>query len=727
VADLYEQAQSFREQLLSGDRRTAAVMIRSYGTAYASIDREIDRIRMRIFDLRQQGVEKERFAPLLYQEKRVQALRDKTLAEIGKFAQRSDIVVGGAVGEAVIAGSQDAQRLMQTTIPEGIAVAPATIEGQPVTAFSPDEVGLRTGALEQLTGVIQPGQPVASLFQSLGPEAANTVTDALISGLALGKNPQEIARMMRDALGGNLTRALTIARTETLRAYREASRAEYLANQDVVDGWIWVSAASERTCASCWAQHGSEHPLDEVMATHPRCRCSMVPKTKTWEQLGFGRTPESVKIPQGSSLFAKLPVEQQQKILGPSKFTAYRGKKIALSDLVARRQSPVWGPSTSEASLRQALANAEARKASRPVRQPRPKPVQVEEATGGSYLDEIKRTVGSRNQWGLSQSQIDALEPAKVRQETGKQPGPQLRAELSIRDTQIRDDLIENQVPQIERVGEIIDQELERRLATAPIPSDQDIAALRQAVEEARDRTMQRVGPDITMADKERWRQEWLEARRALSEARNAPALARRRILTEIIAEIRGEQPTKIKIKSTSQMASLVRDASGLLPRSWIDRMQEVARGMRVRKTQRGYFSEGERTIAVSKRRSVGEKDGFTVALHELGHWAEWRVPGLKELQAAWYRKRTIGEEPRKLRELTGNRSYGADEVAREDKFADPYTGRFYWDYQLPSKSNYEILTMTLEALFATDVDWAETLRKDPGTARFVLGMLALL
>lgn len=387
MADLYEEAQKFRDQLLTGDRRTAAVMVRSYSTAYQAIDREIDRIRLRIYDLREKGVKKERFASLLYQEKRVQALQDKTLAEISRFAQRSDIIVGGAVGEAVIAGSTDAKRLMQTTLPEGISVAPATIDGEPVSAFSPEEVGLRTGALEQLTGVIQPGQPVASIFQSLGPEASKSVTDALISGLALGKNPNEIAAMMRQALGGNLTRALTIARTETLRAYREASRAEYLANDDVVDGWIWVSAASGRTCASCWAQHGSEHPLDEVMATHPRCRCSMAPKTKTWQELGFGRTPESVNIPSGSSLFAKLSPEDQRSILGPGKFAAYRGKKIALSDLVARRQSPVWGPSTSEAGLAEALRNAEARKASRPVRQPRPRPVEVEVVPARASVD----------------------------------------------------------------------------------------------------------------------------------------------------------------------------------------------------------------------------------------------------------------------------------------------------------------------------------------------------
>jgi hypothetical protein len=137
VADLYQQAQQFREQLLSGDRRTAGVMVRSYGNAYGAIDQEIDRIRLRIFDLRQKGVEKERFASLLYQEKRVQALQDKTLAEISKFAQRADIIVGGSVGEAVLTGSRD-------------ALTPADVLGESITT----SFGVFPLLAEELPGAI---------------------------------------------------------------------------------------------------------------------------------------------------------------------------------------------------------------------------------------------------------------------------------------------------------------------------------------------------------------------------------------------------------------------------------------------------------------------------------------------------------------------------------------------------------------------------------------------
>jgi len=290
--------------------------------------------------------------------------------------------------------------------------------------------------------------------------------------------------------------------------------------------------------------------------------------------------------------------------------------------------------------------------------------------------------------------------------------------------SRIQDELIEQQLPQIEEVGGVIEAEVERRMLASTMPSEDLIDKLRSDLSIARDN----YAGSLNVL-REEARDQLNAARKAYDEARNADAVARRRIVGEVIAELRGQPSRKIKIRSTSQVAPLVRDASELLPASWIDRMEEAASGMKIRKVDRGFFSEGRKTIAISRTSSVAERPGFSTALHELGHWAEWKIPGLKALQSAWYRKRTIGEEARSLREVTGNRTYGAREITREDKFADPYIGRdYYTQYRDPPLlSNYEILTMTLEALFATDPNWQRTLSSDPATARFVLGMLALL
>lgn len=362
MANLYEQAQAFREALLSGDRRAAAALIRSYGAAYRRLGTELDSVRSAITAARAAGVADADIPSLLYREGRIQVLAEKVRAEITKFAGEADIIVGGAIDVARVQGTEHAAQLLQIALPQGISVSPASTPGAAFQPVVPESIGLASGAVTQATAMTQASAPVGQLLATLGPEAAKSVTDALVSSIAAGKNPNVVAREIRTALGGNLTRALTIARTETLRAYREASRAEYQANADVLRGWIWTADMSNRTCASCWAQHGSVHPLDEVMATHPRCRCSMVPATRSWRELGFGSTPESVKIEEGPAVFRRLPEADQRQILGDAKFRAYKSRQITLPDLVAKRESPVWGPSTSEAGLRAAKDNAAARR-----------------------------------------------------------------------------------------------------------------------------------------------------------------------------------------------------------------------------------------------------------------------------------------------------------------------------------------------------------------------------
>lgn len=363
MANIYEQAQQFRNRLLAGDRSAAASLTRSYGAAYKRIQTDLDSVRSRLQELREQGVPANEWQYLVTREGRLQVLRTRVLDEISTFGQQAQLIIGGAIGKATEQGSEAALAMMDTALPAGIAVSPSTLPGQEPTALIPEEVRLATGAIERVTAATQPAGAITQLLAGLAPAAADSVSDALVSGIALGRNPRQIARDIRDALGGNLTRALTIARTETLRAYREASRAEYNANADVLDGWVWVADLSPRTCSACWAQHGSEHPLDEIMATHPNCRCTMAPLTKPWSELGFGDTPDSVRITPGRDEFKKLPAADKRRILGDQTYAAWRGRQIILDDVVVRKDSPVWGPSASAGNVNAALRNAEARRA----------------------------------------------------------------------------------------------------------------------------------------------------------------------------------------------------------------------------------------------------------------------------------------------------------------------------------------------------------------------------
>jgi hypothetical protein len=115
--------------------------------------------------------------------------------------------------------------------------------------------------------------------------------------------------------------------------------------------------------------HGTVHRLDERFASHPNCRCSPVPITKTWQEIGqelgvdlSGVRETRGEIEPGPQIFAKLPEDQQRAILGPAKFAAYQAGAIGLEDLRGIRRDPRWGMVGYERSLREVLGAKEARR-----------------------------------------------------------------------------------------------------------------------------------------------------------------------------------------------------------------------------------------------------------------------------------------------------------------------------------------------------------------------------
>ena len=95
---------------------------------------------------------------------------------------------------------------------------------------------LPEGAFEAFVGVSGDGAPLGQLLAELGQQSATATKEAIRTGLATGESPVSIANAVRRQAGMPLTRALTISRTEVLRAHREATRLSYAANSNVVKG-----------------------------------------------------------------------------------------------------------------------------------------------------------------------------------------------------------------------------------------------------------------------------------------------------------------------------------------------------------------------------------------------------------------------------------------------------------------------------------------------------------
>jgi len=289
----------------------------------------------------------------LYRAKRLRLLQDQVEAEIGRFADYAGVQITEAQRAAVQMGQQHAEQLALAGL------------GEPPPGVTVTFARLPRDAVTDLVGFLSDGSPLRDLLDELGPEASKAVRDALVAGVATGQNPRVIARQIRQALAGDLVRALTISRTEILRSYRTASLRSYQANSDIMEGWVWHSARDRRTCMSCIAMHGTKHRLDERLDDHVSGRCTAIPLTKSWEAIlgpkGRGIPDARPQIGLGADWFARQPENVQRAMMGPAEYAAWKAGAFDLKDLVGRTRDPRWGTMRAERSLTGILGEQEAK------------------------------------------------------------------------------------------------------------------------------------------------------------------------------------------------------------------------------------------------------------------------------------------------------------------------------------------------------------------------------
>lgn len=111
-----------------------------------------------------------------------------------------------------------------------------------------------------------------------GERFAETCAELVASGIAEGRSTDKIVRDMRDRLGVVKSRAEVIVRTESLRAYNEASNNYYA--QNGVDQVLYYATADDRSCPICAPRGGKIYKRTDIrVPVHPRCRCYLAP----WE------------------------------------------------------------------------------------------------------------------------------------------------------------------------------------------------------------------------------------------------------------------------------------------------------------------------------------------------------------------------------------------------------------------------------------------------------------
>lgn len=329
-----------RARLLKVERNGTSEIVRSYQAVLKDLNRHLAALSERINEARAAGIEVR--PGWLAAERRYHALiaqhEDHTL----NFLRQSLDTIMGTKGQAVTLAKADAPALATA------AMGPAPTSAQAVVGNSFSQ--LPTSQIDYLVRRAADGRPLGELLAEIAPKATEKVKDAMLSGVARGAGVRDIARDVRKASGLAQNRALTIARQETIGAYRAVTSESYRRSPVVTD-WTWYAQLDTRTCAICWAEHGTQHSDEETLDSHVCCRCSQMPRTKSWRDLGIDLPDNRPSIQPGPERFAALSEGDKLAILGRRRLDAYNRGEISLSDMVRDTEHRRWGTGKRKATL----------------------------------------------------------------------------------------------------------------------------------------------------------------------------------------------------------------------------------------------------------------------------------------------------------------------------------------------------------------------------------------
>lgn len=336
---LYGLAEAYRDDLEAQSQRAVDRLIRSWAAAQARTEIEVSTFLKKLQAAREAGVEPS--LAWLYQEERLGNVLRSIQRETRIWAPSASDDVRALAYDAQDRAEEAAQRLTVEAAAEGLP-------GLEVTFSDINPENLAT-----VTAHLAPGGPLQELLAMAGTQAAELAQDALVQGVALGKGSDWITSRLRRALDVPRWRAETIARSEALRVFRETSRETYRASQ-VVGTWTWLAFIDRRTCVCCVVMDGTEHPVTETLDGHPRCRCTMIPRTLSWAQINpaLADLPDTrPPVRSGKDWLAQAGESTQRALMGPGKLQAWKSGEVSLDDMVARTHSEAWGSMRRERSL----------------------------------------------------------------------------------------------------------------------------------------------------------------------------------------------------------------------------------------------------------------------------------------------------------------------------------------------------------------------------------------
>ena len=188
------------------------------------------------------------------------------------------------------------------------------------------------------------GADASTLFDGMDEECALEIQRATTTAAATDRDEAWLEAAILAALMRSLYRAQTVARDQALDCWRVVTLNIYVANRDVLQGWVWIALLGS-CCVACALMHGTVHDISEGMDSHVCCACTAMP-------LAIG-DDSGGDIQSGADWLNEQDDSVLQDKLGPAAFNAWKAGDVELGDFIATKHDSQWGDSIYQPSLRQ--------------------------------------------------------------------------------------------------------------------------------------------------------------------------------------------------------------------------------------------------------------------------------------------------------------------------------------------------------------------------------------
>lgn len=197
------------------------------------------------------------------------------------------------------------------------------------------------------------GRTLEGWFENLAKTTQERLAVTIRQGIVEGQTVDQIVRRVQGTRATrytdgilNTTRAQTraVVHSAIQHASNAARQDVFTENADYLKGVQWVSTLDSHTCLVCAPLDGKLFPVNEGVRPpkHPNCRCTIVPVTKSFKELGLDieeiepqfRASMNGQVPAKTTYAEWLksqPKDFQIEALGPTRAKLFRDGTISIS------------------------------------------------------------------------------------------------------------------------------------------------------------------------------------------------------------------------------------------------------------------------------------------------------------------------------------------------------------------------------------------------------------